>query len=383
MQEDSNKNSTPHFSEIQDFEKIIFGVADKKEKSAGFILLSKVAKEKKYAQEYLGLLARRGDIGSIRIGKRWYTTWAWFEEFLENGLKKKAESVSEVQEVKLEEAEQKVVSENVAVSEMKINFSPVIEKEEVKINIPFLFPERENILVAEPSVEARQNEKIVEAAAAVEISSSPADKLADKPEKIAVAVKARKFETNNQGNIAVGLGDIQGIRETRDRRPENIQHHIQPKTAHSGKAPVRNFAPGKITQPLFQKESGLRNISVEEKNRYAVPYQEIKLKKKEDVFSPNLVSREKMAASVFSQFSFAMSFALILLLVAASGYFVWSGGLLARGQVAGASDERNAGFSGITSGGEYVLVSAGDKMKQSLSISRAVAEAAKERGTKK
>jgi len=32
-----------------------------------FVLLSKVAKEKKYAQEYLGLLARRGDIGSIRI----------------------------------------------------------------------------------------------------------------------------------------------------------------------------------------------------------------------------------------------------------------------------------------------------------------------------
>ena len=60
-----------------------------------FILLSKVAKEKKYAQEYLGLLARRGDIGSIRIGKRWYTTWAWFEEFLENSQKKK-EVVSEV-----------------------------------------------------------------------------------------------------------------------------------------------------------------------------------------------------------------------------------------------------------------------------------------------
>ena len=46
-----------------------------------FVLLSKIAKEKKYAQEYLGLLARRGDLGSIRIGKRWYTTLDWFLEF--------------------------------------------------------------------------------------------------------------------------------------------------------------------------------------------------------------------------------------------------------------------------------------------------------------
>lgn len=56
-----------------------------------FVLLSKVAKEKKYAQEYLGLLARRGDLGSIRIGKRWYTTWDWFLEFEKDIEVKKAE----------------------------------------------------------------------------------------------------------------------------------------------------------------------------------------------------------------------------------------------------------------------------------------------------
>ena len=84
-----------------------------------------------------------------------------------------------------------------------------------------------------------------------------------------------------------------------------------------------------------------------------------------------------MFAPLFSRFAFAMSFAVILLLVAASGYFVWSGGLLTRGQVAGASDERNVGFSGITSGGEYVLTSAGDKMKESLSVSRVMVAAAK------
>lgn len=57
-----------------------------------FILLSKVAKEKKYAQEYLGLLARRGDIGSIRIGKRWYTTTEWFDELLKDAEARKAET---------------------------------------------------------------------------------------------------------------------------------------------------------------------------------------------------------------------------------------------------------------------------------------------------
>ena len=57
----------------------------------GYILLSAVAKEKKYAQEYLGLLARRGDVGSIRIGKRWYTTTEWFSEFLADAEAKKAE----------------------------------------------------------------------------------------------------------------------------------------------------------------------------------------------------------------------------------------------------------------------------------------------------
>jgi hypothetical protein len=41
------------------------------------------------------------------------------------------------------------------------------------------------------------------------------------------------------------------------------------------------------------------------------------------------------------------------------------------------SDERNVGFSGITSGGEHVLASAGDKMKESLSISRVMVVVAK------
>ncbi len=60
--------------------------------SSSFILLSRAAKDKKYAQEYLSLLARRGDLGSIRIGKRWYTTNEWMEQFLQTVEEKKKAS---------------------------------------------------------------------------------------------------------------------------------------------------------------------------------------------------------------------------------------------------------------------------------------------------
>jgi hypothetical protein len=69
------------FSLMEDFKK-------------NFVLLSKIAKEKKYAQEYLGLLARRGDLGSIRIGKRWYTKREWFSEFLAEAEERKAQAKS-------------------------------------------------------------------------------------------------------------------------------------------------------------------------------------------------------------------------------------------------------------------------------------------------
>jgi len=92
-----------------------------------FILLSRVAKEKKYAQEYLGLLARRGDVGSIRIGKRWYTTTEWFSEFLKDTEIRRAEARDT--EVKIE-----------------LTGNPVIKKEEEKIDERKLEIEREGAI---------------------------------------------------------------------------------------------------------------------------------------------------------------------------------------------------------------------------------------------
>jgi len=90
-----------------------------------FVLLSRVAREKKYAQEYLGLLARRGDIGSIRVGKRWYTTLGWFDEFLKDTEIRRAETRDA--EVKIELAGNLVIKkEEKKIDERKLE----IEKEE-------------------------------------------------------------------------------------------------------------------------------------------------------------------------------------------------------------------------------------------------------------
>lgn len=87
-----------------------------------FVLLSQVAKEKKYAQEYLGLLARRGDLGSIRIGKRWYTTREWFWEFEKDIAAKKAEA-------RISEAEIKPVGkEKIAVGKTEPKQEPGLQK---------------------------------------------------------------------------------------------------------------------------------------------------------------------------------------------------------------------------------------------------------------
>lgn len=251
-----------------------------------FILLSKVAKEKKYAQEYLGLLARRGDIGSIRIGKRWYTTWAWFEEFLECAQKKPS-------------------------------FSKVTAVEEEKI-------------VADPA-------------------------------KITVTMKTRRFEMPVRKNIS---GDIRDIK-------------IQPKIVQ-----VRNFHQKRNIRSLPQIETKFKNVFVGKKSENPLPYKEIKFRKNQDVFSPAFgvgESTEKVRSSFFPKLVLATSFAIMLLLVAASGYFIFSDGIFKNGTVAGASNERNGAFAGINFGGEYFLASAGDKMKESLSVSRVVVQAAKER----
>jgi len=278
-----------------------------------FVLLSKVAKEKKYAQEYLGLLARRGDIGSIRIGKRWYTSWQWFEEFLDNSQKKKRESVLEERIVKPEKIA--VVQSAVKVEETKKSFGDSMG--------------------------------------------------------ISVSVKTEKF-----------AGEVEEIRERKETQAVKIRSVRMPNEISVSETKIPIFAKPRI-RAKFSPPASLQagNISAKERNWRAVPYKEIKIRKKTGVFSPDFstTGEEKIAKDLFPRFALAFSFSVMIFLIALSGYFIWSGGLLAKGQVAGESDERKVGISGIQSKSEHFFTTTGDKMKEAVSISIVVVQATKEK----
>lgn len=318
-----------------------------------YILLSQIAKEKKYAQEYLGLLARRGDIGSIRIGKRWYTTWEWFTEFLENSQKKKAEIISEAAEAKpafvplvetsAGKSEESTISitlpetEVVKVDPEKIAEEKIIpkfdERHNIKINLPLAAPVRETANVARPIAVERKPESRI---------------------KISVAPRIERREDDFQKVSFRKMG-----------------------VSRAPAAPAYRPAAPRLSSMNVEKKNtpvARREISTAERNKNAIPYHEFKVKRNDNVFSPDFSTEEKTGAVLFPRFALGFSFVLAILLIGASGYFIWSGGLLSRGVVAGASDEKLGDFSGIKSGGDHYLLSAGDKIKESLSISQVIAE---------
>ncbi|MDD5290012.1 MAG: hypothetical protein PHT40_02310 [Patescibacteria group bacterium] len=54
------------------------------EKSRGFISLSEAAKLCTYSQEYLSLLARRGELKAQKIGRNWFTKTDWLKKYIED-----------------------------------------------------------------------------------------------------------------------------------------------------------------------------------------------------------------------------------------------------------------------------------------------------------
>jgi hypothetical protein len=327
-----------------------------------YVLLSKVAKEKKYAQEYLGLLARRGDIGSIRIGKRWFTTWQWFEEFLECSQKKKAESVVGFQEIELKE----IASEKAAV--------PIVEKMESVVPIRFAMPKKERI---EASISLPVPEKVAVVANRENIST------------IKPFVQASAAGGGDSSEIKLRVSQFQKPEISRvdaEKRGFVPTSSVPVSKRMASRIPLRRMSGDAAARfALFPKEEQKaknvpsRKMSIEERNKQAVPYPEMKLKRNASVFSPALAEMEE--APLVSRFGLSFSFALMLFLVAVSGYFIYSGGLLKNGTVAGAVDEKNGGFLEIKSGSEYFALNASDKMKESLSISRVVIEAVREKAS--
>jgi hypothetical protein len=340
-----------------------------------FVLLSKVAKEKKYAQEYLGLLARRGDIGSIRIGKRWYTTWQWFEEFLENSQKKKNEVLQDLSV----EGMAKTDASGVAAKVEKVeNISQIVpEAVESFPNIPQADLVPVHVAMGK-KLETKSHEEVV-AEHGVKIHFSKSVMAKNEVEK-----KMQPVESN----VKISLGKKENgnkieIRKMLPSRPIEKTNIIRVRTNIDSRKRIEfsktpNFSRVNKSQTMEPRTKESQRRSIEERNRLAVPYPEVKLKKKADVYSPVISEVAEKQTFAFPRLAFALSFAIILFLIGISGYFIWSGGLLQKGTVAGASDQKMAGFSGIETGSDYYLGKSADKMKESLSISKAVVEVAKE-----
>jgi hypothetical protein len=374
-----------------------------------FVLLSQVAKEKKYAQEYLGLLARRGDIGSIRIGKRWYTTWPWFEEFLENSQKKKAEAVEmAVAPVVLEMAKKEEIKIT-EIKEMKMEAEMIpillpskveekIPEEKIKISLPVaipmpvakgIIPEAAPVAIPDVSVAQEIVREIPKA-----IFSSEAFQEPESAEKIAVKVALDDPAPKIYGAEAP-VTEWKPVKVNNLTKPTGETSPIRVNQINIQKIPIRqksqNVFPARKMNQIVRKN--IPPVEMRKERRESIPgfspalhpekrvevYREIRVNRSEDGFSPDFSEEEKLSSPIFSRFAFALSFAIIIVLVAASGYFIFSGGLFKNGVVAGASDERNGDFPSITSQGEGFLTHAGDKIKESVSLSRMVVQMVKEK----
>jgi len=328
-----------------------------------FVLLSKIAKEKKYAQEYLGLLARRGDLGSIRIGKRWYTKREWFSEFLADAKERKnqtkslglAESADERQEEKKELADKKTefperIEEFSVKIENSVDISQRGEKDKEKIlnletdcsSLKKLKQEEkvENlILKKEKEVETVAVPKIVEPAPVV-IELKPVFK---KP-----FVSEKKFETID-------------LRNRKD------------------------------SEASFQERS-FRQLAGEKK----ILEKKVQMPKEENYLlfedwlsgaeqpSPNFFPT-KTRLELFPRFAFSLSMLLLLILLAQLGWVYKNeireifGGRV--GTVAGVQDKRVNNLDTIKNSSADYLEEQSGKIKENISLSGVLIRAAIEKGS--
>lgn len=49
-----------------------------------YLSLSEAARTCNYSQEYLSLRARQGKLRAIKIGRNWFTTKKWLEQYINN-----------------------------------------------------------------------------------------------------------------------------------------------------------------------------------------------------------------------------------------------------------------------------------------------------------
>ncbi|OGI26674.1 MAG: hypothetical protein A2359_03280 [Candidatus Moranbacteria bacterium RIFOXYB1_FULL_43_19] len=327
---------------------------NQEELKKNFVLLSKIAKEKKYAQEYLGLLARRGDIGSIRIGKRWYTTTEWFSEFLRDAEARKEETKTvnaflirpaeeSIEKIEINRVEKTAIPENI--------FQPLVETEKIpeqlqekkeneegKVNLKIASLGQEKPIQKRNEAASLENEE-VKIILPKTIKAEPVS-----PKYFA---PAKKLETIN-------------LRAQRNARP------MLRKMTPDASAPKINMPKGEIRIPVPRNFSNIENR-----------------KTRPEDLSPNFVPVFSKGG-FFPKFAFAMSGVLLLFLLIEIGW-VYRNELknmvsAGSGIVAGAEDNKT-GLDIVRKSSADYFDSREGKLKENISLSRVLIRAAMEKNS--
>ncbi|MDI6777646.1 MAG: hypothetical protein QMD77_00480 [Patescibacteria group bacterium] len=294
-----------------------------------FVLLSKVAEEKKYAQEYLGLLARRGDIGSIRIGKRWYTKREWFSEFLADAEARKAEAKTaktEVKQVKAEPVEKRKIE--------KVFLPRAVEF------VPRDLPEKIVLKKTFPRIE--QELPVI----------NPVRNQSRDPLRLARSKNNQRNQLRYSANISYGVN----LRKIANRG--NLEN--------------------KGNKENWVNWENLRNQKKEELG------ESLKIWNVARDISPSFLPERKEQFPLFPKFAFAMSVVLLLVLLFQFGIIYKKE--IARlagfesGVVAGV-EKSKLNLSVVKDSSLDYLGSQSDKTKESISLSRVLVRAAMERNS--
>lgn len=321
---------------------------NQEELKKNYILLSKIAKEKKYAQEYLGLLARRGDIGSIRIGKRWYTAREWFLEFL-------ADAEARRKEVKI--AKPEIEPAKMIIPEKKDTEKIILpEKAELKIGIG----------TAAGKAQAEKKEPLAGLKVEAGRGSFCWGRRAIAPtEAVEPGVEERK--TGIAPKISAPGKSFRAERkfETVDLRGANKRKVVVPQ-----KIRIRNF---------IGSSNALRGEKLRSHSQKEYALQERKVLRGET--SPNFAG-EIPKIPLFQKFAFSAAAVLLLGLVFQAG-LVFKDDLkrIARfesGIVAGASDSK-AGLSSVKNSSLGYLSDQKDRIRENISLSRVLVRTAVEK----
>lgn len=306
-----------------------------------FILLSKIAKEKKYAQEYLGLLARRGDLGSIRIRKRWYTSQEWFLEFLTDAEKRKEEisrSLSKTEEAKISE--------------------PIIEAKKEAAPKQEIFAENKNITVAGNKKEYADDYFMPDFSSEIKIII-PEKKMYNAPSSPFLA-RSMDLLPRRQAHV-----------------PSKKREDILSVKSGSCIFPKKNFSRG--TELTERRE--------ENKNEMPTPRIDWEAKISNSLFSPSFAEERERPGLFLPRLAFGMVTVLLFLLLFQAAAFYKedlmkiAGFSRNQGIVAGASDEKINGITDVRSEADYYLSNSADAMKESVSFSRLMVKTALERNS--